>query len=86
MGLSIGDWASSPSGGSLNGEPSIGLGGAESAKGLPDTGVDGSWVAWPPKTAPYGGGAVATDDGRGIGSAPAARAPAATAPAAVGGG
>lgn len=49
-------------GGSLNGEASTGLTGAESAKGFcVDVGVAGLGVFSCPAVAPYGGGALACD-------------------------
>lgn len=61
-------------GGSLNGDSSTGLTGVESENGFrPRLGEVGSGDA-PVTTDRYGGGAVAVDNGRGIGSAPAGTA------------
>ncbi len=67
----------------MKGEPSIGLTGAESAKGLPETGVAGEAIVSPIMD-PYGGGAVAVEDGRGMGSPVVAVTTGATARAEVG--
>ena len=62
---------SSSSGGSLKGEPSIGLTGVESAKGfLVETGV--AVLSATPAGARYGGGAVVAETDLGIGSGAAA--------------
>lgn len=62
-------------GGSLNGDSSTGLTGVESANGFRAwLGEAGSGDA-PATTDRYGGGAVAVDNGRGIGSAAIAAAP-----------